>query len=401
MMKLQKLTVLILFLGLIACGSDADMPGPTTNVDLPALSVNGAQVVENSGEIFIRFEVVASKVAESDITFDFTVSGITAEPGSDFENISAASATIATGASSVEVSIPIIDDELNEVEEKMRLDISNAVNATITVSRGIGIITDNDSPTNFDAEGYNTATEHFGYNLVWADEFDGTELSTESYNFEIGDGCPNLCGWGNNELEYYTDAAENIRLEDGKLVITATRLGTEGFRSARIQTQDKREFRFGRIDIRAKLPEGKGLWPAIWMLGANISDVGWPASGEIDIMELVGDKPNTIHGTAHWGNAGQPSTFQGSSISLQEKYSEQFHVFSLVWELNELKWYMDETLFHTITPNNLQGETYRFNQAFFFIFNVAVGGNWPGSPNASTQFPQTMEVDYVRVFQPN
>jgi len=186
---------------------------------------------------------------------------------------------------------------------------------------------------------------------------------------------------------------------DDKLVITATRLGSEGFRSAKIHTKDKREFRFGRIDIRAKLPEGRGIWPAIWMLGANIDEVGWPASGEIDIMELVGHQPNISHGTAHWGNSGDPSTFVGSSISLNEKFSEQFHVFSLVWEQNSLQWYMDETLFHTITPANTQGATYRFNAPFYMIFNVAVGGNWPGSPDASTVFPQQMEVDYVRVFQ--
>ena len=134
------------------------------------------------------------------------------------------------------------------------------------------------------------------------------------------------------------------------------------------------------------------------MLGANIGTVGWPASGEIDIMEMVGHEPNKAHGTAHWGNAGDPSTFRGNSITLPEKFSERFHVFTLVWQENSLDWYVDETKFHSLTPNQIAG-TWRFNAPFFFIFNIAVGGLWPGNPDSTTQFPQTMEIDYIRVFQ--
>ena len=382
---------------LIACGDDETRaPEPAEN--LAIISINSSSIIEGAGASMLQFEVRATEILTTSVDVDYTVAGLTATPDADF-TASNGSITIAAGGNSGMISIPVIDDDINEVEEKITVTLTAASNATIGTGLAVGIIQDNDQPTNFNAEGYVTSDEHFGYNLSWADEFDGDALDMNSYNFEIGDGCPNLCGWGNNELEYYTDEPENIRVEDGRLIMTATRLGTEGFRSARIQTKGKKEFRFGRIDVRAKLPEGRGLWPAIWMLGSNIDEVGWPACGEIDIMELVGHQPQVSHGTAHWGNSGEPSTFIGSSISSDKKFSEQFNVFSLVWEQNQIKWYMNETLFHTLTLADVQNASYRFNAPFFMVFNVAVGGNWPGNPNASTVFPQSMEIDYIRVFQ--
>ena len=171
------------------------------------------------------------------------------------------------------------------------------------------------------------------------------------------------------------------------------------YNSARIITKGKKEFKFGRIDIRAKLPEGQGIWPALWMLGSNIDDVGWPTCGEIDIMEMVGHEPNKTHGTAHWRASDGNSTFKGASTSSSKKLSEQYHVYSILWEENSLNWYFDEEKFHTITPNNLQNVEFPFNQNFFFIFNIAVGGIWPGNPDDTTVFPQEMEIDYIRVFQ--
>ena len=397
MNKCSILSFLLLFL-CFACGDDGGTEMPTPAANLASVSVNSASILEGAGNSTLQFEVKASQNVATDVTVDFTVTGITASPESDFTE-SSGSITIAAGSNSAIISVPVIDDEIKEVEEKLRVNLTAATNASLGTALAIGIIRDNDQAGIFDADGYITADEHFGYQLSWADEFDGETLDMNSYNFEIGDGCPNLCGWGNNELEYYTDEPENIRVEDGKLIMTATQLGTQGFRSARIQTKGKKEFRFGRIDVRAKLPEGQGIWPAIWMLGSNIDEVGWPACGEIDIMEMVGHQPNVTHGAAHWGNPGDPSTFVGNSISLDEKFSEQFHVFTLVWEQNELNWYMDETLFHTITLANVQGATYRFNAPFFMVFNVAVGGNWPGNPDSSTVFPQSMEIDYIRVFQ--
>lgn len=273
--------------------------------------------------------------------------------------------------------------------------ILNTYEVTITIA-------DNDDQKyeiQKDNEGYITPDNYPGMKLVWSDEFDEPDINTINWTFELGDGCPNVCGWGNNELESYTDLEENARINDGKLIITALKgPGENSYTSARMITKDKQEFEFGRIDVRAKLPEGKGIWPAIWMLGANIDDVGWPSCGEIDIMELVGDKPKTSHGTAHYSiNGGHAS--QGNSYVISDNYSTEFHVFSIFWEQDIVRWYVDYNKFYELRASGI-GYTYPFNSPFFFILNVAVGGNWPGDPDGSTIFPQEMQVDYVRVFQP-
>jgi beta-glucanase (GH16 family) len=244
----------------------------------------------------------------------------------------------------------------------------------------------------------NTSPENYpGMTLVWRDEFNGTTLNIGDWTFETGTGNN---GWGNNELQYYRQ--ENLSLADGFLTITAKResFGGREFTSSRIKTQDKKTFRYGRIDFRAKLPKGKGIWPALWMLGNNISTVSWPSSGEIDIMELVGGgagKDNTVHGTIHYDNNGTYANNGGSLTLPTGDFSDKFHVFSLVWDANSLKWFVDDVQFHSvdITSPALS----EFNNQFFLLINLAVGGNWPGSPDASTVLPQKLMVDYVRVFQ--
>lgn len=235
-----------------------------------------------------------------------------------------------------------------------------------------------------------------GMNLVWQDEFNGEELNLEDWSFETGTGSN---GWGNNELQYYRK--ENTSVTDGYLIITAKEedFGGKNFTSSRIKTQGKQAFQYGRIDIRAALPQGQGIWPALWMLGSNFPTVGWPACGEIDIMEMIGGagKDNTVHGTIHWGHAGQYATY-GDSYSLDNGiFADRFHVFSIVWDASSIRWFVDDVEFNVvdITPAELS----EFHQEFFLIFNVAVGGNWPGSPDTNTSFPQQMIVDYIRVFQ--
>ena len=248
--------------------------------------------------------------------------------------------------------------------------------------------------------GYTSPDSYNGYNLVWTDEFTGSELS-EDWTFELGDGCPDLCGWGNQELEYYKQ--ENTSLAGGYLTITGKRENVNGraYTSSRLITKGNKFFTYGRIDIRAKLPKGQGLWPALWMLGENISEVSWPKCGEIDIMEMVGgnadDRDNTVHGTVHWDNSGNYANYGGSTKLPFGIFNDEFHVFTIDWTDREIKWLLDGVQYHVIdiTPPGLE----EFHKPFFFIFNVAVGGLWPGSPDGSTVFPQEMKVDYVRVFQ--
>jgi len=388
----------------VSCGSSTggtDPNGMDTMTDLPILSIRDARGLEIEDTLTMFFEMRLSALSESDITLDYTLNGITAEPDVDFARDSG-SFTILAGEMSANLPTFILADDQREVDEEFSITISNPQGAVIMDDTAIATIMDNDDQSLAQAEdGYITNEDYFGYDVLWSDEFEGDVLNDADYNYDIGDGCPNLCGWGNNELEMYTDLPQNIKLDDGSLVITATKNGTQ-IESAKIHTKHKIEFLFGRIDVRARLPEGQGIWPAIWMLGANIDEVGWPACGEIDIMEMVGHEANKTHGTAHWGFQGEGSTFKGFPYTIDEKFSEEYHVFSLIWEQNKIEWFVDENKFYTLSSSDLaNGQVWRFNQEFYLIFNVAVGGNWPGSPDETTVFPQSMEIDYVRVFQRN
>ena len=247
--------------------------------------------------------------------------------------------------------------------------------------------------------GYSTPTSYAGMKAVWADEFDGTSLNETYWNYELGDGCPNNCGWGNNELEYYKK--ENTTVKDGYLVIQAKieSAGSKMYTSSRLTTQNKINLKYGRVDIRAQLPKGKGIWPALWMLGKNINTVSWPKCGEIDIMEMIGGtgNDNKVHSTSHWDNNGSHAQYGLGTSLATGIFNDEFHVFSMVWNEKKIITYLDDKAFYEIdtTPAGLS----EFQEEFFFIFNVAVGGNWPGNPDGSTAFPQQMVVDYIRVFQ--
>ena len=246
--------------------------------------------------------------------------------------------------------------------------------------------------------GYVTPLSYDGWELVWHDEFDGNTINSDNWVFETGDGCPDLCGWGNNELQFYRP--QNAWVHDGILTIEARResVGNRDYTSARMKTQGKQSFQYGRIDIRALLPRGQGLWPALWMLGNNITSIGWPKCGEIDIMEMVGGsgRENTVHGTLHWDLNGHFHLGGAYTLSSGTFY-EEYHVFSIIWDEQMIRWFVNDNPFYQIdiTPDHMT----EFHQEFFFIFNVAVGGNWPGNPDGTTLFPQQMRVDYVRVFQ--
>lgn len=244
--------------------------------------------------------------------------------------------------------------------------------------------------------GYSTPLSYANYSLVWNDEFNGTTLSSD-WTFDIGTGNG---GWGNNELQYYTN--QNYIVDNGFLEITAKNqpFNSQLYTSTRLKTQGIKSWKYGRIDIRAALPYGQGIWPALWMLGDNISTVGWPACGEIDIMELIGGNganDRTVYGTGHWSDNGSHAQHSGNTVLPSGKFSDEFHVFSIIWNQTSITWLMDDVAYNTlnITPTELS----EFQEKFFLIFNVAVGGNWPGNPDATTIFPQTMYVDYVRVFQ--
>jgi beta-glucanase (GH16 family) len=244
------------------------------------------------------------------------------------------------------------------------------------------------------------------WSLAWADEFDGANgsgVDPTKWTMETGGN-----GWGNSELETYTSRTQNAFLNNGSLVINAlkeTFTGTDGitrnYTSARLKTQTKFEQAYGRFEARARIPFGQGLWPAFWMLGNDISTSGWPACGEMDIMENIGREPSTVHGTMHGpGYSGGNGLSAAYTLPAGKNFSDDFHTFAVEWEPNVARFYVDGILYKTRTPADLPaGSKWVFDHPFFIILNVAVGGTWPGSPDSTTVFPQTMRVDYVRVYQ--
>lgn len=229
-----------------------------------------------------------------------------------------------------------------------------------------------------------------GWKLVWNDEFKGTAIDTSKWTHEV-----NGNGGGNNELQYYTDAAANSYLQDGFLILKAIREKYQGkeYTSARLNTRFKGDWKYGRFEIRAKLPKGKGLWPAIWMLPSDWEYGGWPASGEIDIMELLGHETNKVYGTIHYGSSPQDHQQGGGTYTLSKgNFADEFHVFQIEWDEVGMRWFVDGNVYHR------EIHTKPFDKRFHLLLNVAVGGNWPGNPSESTFFPQSMVVDYVRVY---
>jgi len=240
--------------------------------------------------------------------------------------------------------------------------------------------------------------------LVWSDEFDAAQLDPESWFFEEGDGSQyGIPGWGNNELQWYLP--NSAQLENGNLVITARNEVSNGknYTSARINTRDRFALRYGRIEASIRLPGGQGIWPAFWMLPQDNVYGGWAASGEIDIMEavnlsVVGN--NTVHGTLHHGGAWPNNVSSGSGYEVATDAAADFHVYALEWDATEMRWYVDGVLYSMQNTWSTTAAPFPapFDENFYILLNVAVGGNWPGAPDAATAFPVTMEVDYVRVY---
>lgn len=243
------------------------------------------------------------------------------------------------------------------------------------------------------------------WQLVWSDEFDGDALDTLKWSYQTGTGAEyGLTDWGNAELQYYRE--QNVTVGDGMLHVTAKleSYGGKGYTSGRIRTIEKGDWTYGRIEFRAKLPMGTGLWSAIWMLSTDEEYGGWAASGEIDIMENVGHEPLTVHGTLHFGGSWPDNESKGAAYETTGwPFWKEFYDYALEWEEGEMRWYVNDQLYQTLGEGDWRtsGEPFPapFDQRFHLLINLAVGGNWPGSPNAETEFPQELVVDYVRIYE--
>jgi hypothetical protein len=392
--KLIPFYILMLSILMLAnCGQDNDTSNPVED-PLPTITIKSIRSEEGNASKTFDFLVQLSEVSEKIVSVDFTTKDGTAISGVDY-TMTSGTLTFQPGDSILKVPVTIITDTDTEEDKSFELLLSNAVNAILWAGTAKGTILNDDGFTPLDNTGYFSAESYAGYSLVWEEQFSGNNIDTESWTHETGNS-----GWGNNESQNYTARPDNSWVYDSKLIIEAKKeaFGGSQYTSARMISKGKKEFRYGRIDIRAKLPEGQGIWPALWMLGANIESVGWPSCGELDIMELVGHEPATTHGTIHWSNNSNSHSYIGGSKTLSSgKLSDEYHVFSVIWEKSKIKWLLDDQEFYIASTN--ESAKSEFNYPFFFIMNIAVGGNWPGYPDATTVFPQRMYVDYIRVFQ--
>ncbi|MDX1614552.1 MAG: glycoside hydrolase family 16 protein [Candidatus Promineifilaceae bacterium] len=241
-----------------------------------------------------------------------------------------------------------------------------------------------------------------GWELVWSDEFEGDSIDPDNWTYEIGG-----WGWGNGEAQYYTSRPENARVENGMLVIEARQEKYEDsyYTSARLITQDLREFQYGRIEARIKVPEGDGLWPAFWMLGSDFErnpdqplDSNWPHVGEVDIMEHVGREPDLIMGTVHgpgYSGAGGLGRWNRQEYDI----ADEFHTYAIEWDETGITWFYDGEPYYTLTPDDLNDREWVFDKEFFLLLNLAIGGQFGGTIGLDTKFPTNLYVDYVRVYQ--
>lgn len=390
-MKLMfKIIMLSLAIQAVACDDKEENPAA-----LPGISVEHMTGTEGNAPKIYEFKVRLSQTGTKQVSVDYATQDLSAKAGEDYQTTNG-TLQFDPGITELMVPVHILADTIREGDEEFKLLLSNPKHANITTPSAIGTIKNDDTfVPGGDGNGYITPESYTGYTLVWQDEFNGTAIDADTWKHELG-----ASGWGNNEWQYYTARPENSFISDGKLVIEARKENYNGsqYTSARMITSGKREFKYGRVDIRAKLPEGQGIWPALWMLGNDIGTVGWPKCGEIDIMEIIGNEPSTLHGTAHWDNNGSHASYGKSTKLDSGKFSDEYHVFTIIWDEQAIRWLLDDVQYNVldITSSGLS----EFHHPYFFIFNIAVGGNWPGYPDATTVFPQRMFVDYIRVFQP-
>ncbi len=393
---IKVINVLLLLFLFSSCNSSESPPEKT-----PYVTINDMNVIEGDNDNkILDFTISLRESSSEDVVLKYYTEDASAFQNLDYKK-KESQITISAGKTSVSIPLEIISDIIREGDEVFWIKFEAIGIIDMNQTEAQILIKNNDANLPYTNEDYITPISYEGWKLVWGDEFEGSEINKNWWTHEIGNGNN---GWGNNELQYYTDAIENSKVENGNLIIEARDDSWNGheFTSARMVTKDKNSFGYSRIDIRAKLPFGQGIWPAIWMLGDNIDQVSWPACGEIDIMEMIGNHPSTSHATVHFGNDSSSHKYSGDSyIISNEIFNDRFHVFSVIKEANIMWFFVDDILIYEFSSNDTQGMSYPFNQDFFLILNVAIGGNWPGNPDGTTQFPQQMIVDYIRVFEKN
>ncbi|RYY67401.1 MAG: glycosyl hydrolase family protein, partial [Chitinophagaceae bacterium] len=368
----------------------------------PQISIDDNSRAEGNGSNSFTLRVALDVAAAGPVTVQYRTLDGSAVAGDDYVAVSGGTLTFAAGEREKQLSITVLGDDAREGDETFQVILSNPTGATLYRATATATLNNDDTRVPFTNAGYDAPSGYAGYTLAWSDEFNSGALNPTFWANQNGDGCPNLCGWGNNELEYYTDRPENLFFQDGALLIEARPESYSGknYTSSKILTAGKKSFKYGRIDIRARLPRGKGIWPALWLLPQDNVYGGWPRSGEIDLMEAIGHEPGKVYGTVHYGpGPGSTQISRGYTLPNGGVFNDEFHVFSLEWKQDQIKWIVDGNVYSTVNRADVGTANWPFNEQFYLIFNLAVGGNWPGNPDATTRFPQWLVVDYIRVYQ--
>jgi beta-glucanase (GH16 family) len=373
-MKNTLYTPALIVLSLMAFTACNKASGSSEKSDI-LISKSVYAVVEDATGSSVDLPVFLSGAIDEVVTVSYSTQDSTAVAGKNYVAVPSGTLTFNPGETTKSINIAIMHDTALKQDVYFKVLFSNPVNAAMKYSSMTVKVANVDYAT-----------------LTWSDEFNDADLNTAWWNYEQG----NNNGWGNNELEVYTNKKENVHLDSGYLHITALSPVANYYSSGRITTQGKKEFTYGKIMIRAKLPQGQGIWPALWMLGGNISEVSWPKCGEIDIMEFLGHQTNKVYGTLHWDENGHQYTGGNTTLSTGT-FSNDFHIFTLEWTPGRFTWFVDGQQYFELDRQAVS--KFPFDLPEFFIFNVAVGGNWPGPPDETTVFPQHMIVDYIRIYQ--
>ena len=375
------LTIFLLLCLFQSCQNDNDL--------IPRVNLQWVSGYRQKVDTDFEFVINIPLASKSDASVDYATADGTAVAGVDYLATSG-TAVIPAGSLSTSIKVKVKGDSIRKNPQSFYINYSNPTNCTMTLTQAVGEIKNDGLYFPVEDNGYVTPNTYPDYKLVWSDEFNGKSIDENNWTFELGNN-----GWGTHELVNYTNRIQNAFVSSGNLIIEARKEDVYGYTSARITTKGKKSFKYGRIDIRAKIPTiPDGVMSSLRMMGSNIDAVGWPNCGEIDIMQLPHVEYfayNTLHWTDSLGAARQFGVNNGLGVDGEKK----FHVFTAIWDASRIEMYIDDYQTFEMSTN---AKSLPFNDYFFFIFNVSIGGDWPGTPSSKAEFPQRMIVDYVRVF---
>ena len=332
------ITLTLLVLLTAACDKEKTTPIATASISVDDITMNEG----NGGTSSMEFTVKLSQALTQEASVRVTTKEGFAKAVEDFQALDQV-LIFKAGETAKKATVVIVADDLKEGIDEFQVNLSDAVNCTIFDGIGLGVINNDDTKIPVNDIGFTSPLTYPGKTLVWSDEFNADALNLNDWRYDVGDGCPN-CGWGNNELQYYT-RGDNVSFGGGKMIVEARKetISGKNFTSTRLVTMDKQAFKFGRIDIRAKLPKGQGIWPAFWMLGSNFKTAGWPSCGEIDIMEFLGHDQNRVHSTIHYKFGNGPRNTTASLVN-DKPLPDEYHVYTLDWQQDKIRMLIDDKL---------------------------------------------------------